>query len=170
MTTKNMSSQASFNRGKSKQDYQTPPEFIRAVEKKFGKLVCDLAANEKTTQCQIWYGPDNRPGLDTAMDSLTMQWHKQQGNLWLNPPFDKISPWAMKCASESKLGARILFLVPASVGSNWFADFVHDKAHIFFLNGRLQFVGAKDPYPKDCILAAFGFPKLSPGYSVWRWK
>ena len=33
---------ASLNRGKSKQDYGTPMEFIRAVEDRFGALVAPL--------------------------------------------------------------------------------------------------------------------------------
>ena len=156
-----MKTGASFARGGSKQDYETPPDFLCAVAQKFGPLICDLAARPDNKKADLFLIPD--------VHSLTVHWHKLlKGNQWLNPPFDRISPWAMKCAAESKLGASILFLVPASVGSNWFADFVHDKAHVYLLNGRLQFVGAKDPYPKDCMLAAYGFGK--PGYSVWRWK
>lgn len=157
---------ATLNRGGSRQDYETPPEFIQAVERRFGRLACDLAATDKNTKAQIWYGDDSRTG--TTMDSLTVERHLQPGVLWLNPPYSDIAPWAAKCHKESQLGAKILLLTPASVGSNWFLNHVFDKARVLFLNGRLTFVGASDPYPKDCMLSCFGFEK--PGFEIWRWK
>lgn len=87
--------------------------------------------------------------------------------MWLNPPYSNIGPWAKKCAEESALGARILFLVPASVGSNWFRDFVFKKSLVLFLNDRIKFVGAEYVYPKDCIIAAYGFGE--PGFEMWGW-
>lgn len=159
-----MSPQASFNRGKSKQTYETPPEFMRAVSKRFGPISFDLACVLETAKAKRFFTPES--------DAFQFDWHKLRGLLWLNPPYDNISPWAERCAKESRLGAKILFLVPASVGSNWHANFVHNTAHVCFLNGRIQFVGAKDPYPKDCILACYGMRNegMEPGYSVWRWK
>ena len=62
--------------------------------------------------------------------------------------------------------SRIYFLVPAAVGSNWFRGYVHKKALVLFLNGRLSFDG-KAPYPKDCLLAVYG---VKAGYDVWKWK
>ncbi len=68
-------------------------------------------------------------------------------------------------------GARIAFLVPAGVGSNWYRDFVHNKARVLALNGRLAFIEGKPKllYPKDCILCLYG-PDFAPGFDVWSWK
>lgn len=150
---------ASLNRGGSRQDYETPSDFISAVEHRFGLISCDLAARPDNAKGPIWF--------DETTNSLSIDWHKTGGALWLNPPFDNIAPWAEKCAAESSKGAKILFLTPASVGSNWFAKFVFKKANVLFLNKRLQFVGAKDAYPKDCILSCFGYGE---GFEIWRWK
>lgn len=156
-------------RGKSKQDYPTPWEFIWACERKFkGKIVLDLAASSENAKATAFYTQEQ--------DSLSKSWHKitrlPNEWFWLNPPFDNITPWAKKCAEESAKGAAILFLTPASIGSNWFRDFVHPHAEVHALNGRIQFVGASDPYPKDCILSAF-WPKLTQyrntGLRVWTW-
>jgi len=153
---------ASFNRKGSRQDYETPPDFIQAVERRFGIINCDFAASKLNSKGQVW--------IDEAMDSLSADcpWNKYKGICWLNPPFSNIAPWAEKCWQESEKGAKILFLVPASVGSNWFAKFVFGKANVLFLNGRLQFVGASDPYPKDCILACYGYGIES--FEIWKWK
>jgi DNA (cytosine-5)-methyltransferase 1 len=152
-------------RHKSKQDYGTPWELIWACEGRFGPIMWDLAASPENTKGPAFY--------DEEFDSLKQRWHEHRGVLWLNPPFANIEPWAEKCAFESRsdLGherARILFLTPASVGANWFRDHVHGKAFVVGLNGRITFEGTSDPYPKDCILSAFGFGP--PGFDVWDWR
>lgn len=152
---------AGFHRGKSNQSYATPPDFRSAVVTRFGMPVFDLAASADNCFGKAYYCEDG--------DALTKHWHKIDGLLWLNPPFDNIAPWAEKCAAESALGARILFLTPASVGSNWFANHVHQKARVLFLNGSLSFDG-KAPYPKDCQLAYYAQLTISTGYEVWKWK
>ena len=66
-----------------------------------------------------------------------------------------------------RAGSRIFLLTPASIGANWFAEHVYGKAHVLALQGRLTFVGHKQPYPKDCILSVYG---VKPGFSVWDWR
>jgi hypothetical protein len=150
---------ASLNRGASRQDYGTPPDLLRAVETRFGLLTADLACTPDnqvaTTFEHFYHGSDEIP------------WPRE-GRLWLNPPFSNIDTWAEKCAAWQPLyGAKLLFLTPASVGSNWFAKHVHGRAMVLALSPRITFVGCKDPYPKDCILSVFG---ESPGFNLWRWK
>lgn len=87
---------------------------------------------------------------------------------WLNPPFGDLRPWVQKAYQESRLGARTSMLVPAGVGSNWWRDWVHGKARVLLLNGRITFVGHKQPYPKDCALLLYE-PNVIPGYEVWAW-
>jgi len=142
--------------GQSKQDYGTPANLMRAVALKFGTPAWDLAASVENAKAENF--------LTAAQDSLTADWRSLPGLKWLNPPFGNIAPWAEKCAR----GGQILLLTPASVGANWFRDHVHLKAFIYFLNGRLTFEGCRDPYPKDCMLSAFGFGRT--GYDVWDWR
>jgi phage N-6-adenine-methyltransferase len=146
--------------GKSRQDYETPWEFIHAVETMLSeKFEVDLAATANNTKATRYVG----------YNSLNQDWDTYQGLLWLNPPFANIEPWAKKCAESVK--ARICFLVPASIGSNWFTNYVHNKAMVLALSPRISFDG-KGPYPKDCILAVYRNLYLSPitGFRLWRWK
>ncbi len=147
-------------RGKSKQDYATPPDFMQAIHRRFGEPAFDLAASTANSKCDVAF-------FSEADDSLTQEWHRISGWLWLNPPFDNIAPWAEKCRKESAMGARILFLTPASIGANWFADYVYGGAVVLALQGRLCFDGIA-PYPKDCMLSVFS-NGLS-GFGVWKWK
>jgi phage N-6-adenine-methyltransferase len=151
--------------GRSKQDYGTPWEFVRAVEKRFGRLDVDLAARSDNAKAPAFIGPDQ--------DSLSVPWaayfRARSMLAWLNPPFADIEPWAAKCLEETRApsGLRVIMLTPASVGSNWFAAHVHRKALVLALNGRITFEGTKDPYPKDCMLSLFGFGET--GFDVWKW-
>ncbi len=146
---------AAFDRANSRQDWETPPELMAAI----GPMTWDLACTEQNKKA-----PD---GYSEIEDSLKQDWSKLSGNLWLNPPYSNIAPWAEKCATNRGPGSRIFLLIPASVGSNYWAKYIDGNARVLFLSPRLKFVGATDPYPKDCALCVFG---PAPGYECWRWK
>jgi phage N-6-adenine-methyltransferase len=149
--------------GRSKQDYGTPRDFIEAVERRFGPIVCDLAA-----------GPDNHKApqyFTVEDDSLSLPWSERfsTGTLWLNPPFGTIDPWAAKCAEEStRRTGLILMLTPASIDTHWFARHVNRKAMVLGLNPRIVFEGCTSAYPKALMLSVFGAGMS--GFDVWRWK
>jgi len=149
--------------GSSKQNYGTPREFIQAVENRFGKLICDLAASKENTKCEKFF--------DEKDNSLNQNWAElyPENNLWLNPPFGGIGVWAKKCYEESqKRQGLILFLTPASVGTNWFYDYVHQKAMVLALSPRLVFEGETSSFPKDLMLSCYGMGLK--GFDVWKWK
>jgi phage N-6-adenine-methyltransferase len=148
---------AAFNRGKSRQDYRTPRVFLDAIEQRFGPIVLDAAADSHNAVCPEFYSPKE--------NALVQSW-RRDGLTFCNPPFARIAPWAEKCRAEAARGARVALLVPAAVGSNWYRDNVHERARVYFLNGRISFDG-KNGYPKDCMLAVFGEPA---GFEVWRWR
>lgn len=150
---------AANHRGSSRQDYETPWEFIRSVEARYAPIYLDLAASNTNYKAERYYSERS--------DSLGLVWHAHGGLLWLNPPFNEITPWAEKCALESAKGARILFLTPASVDSNWWKNYVHGKAWVDFLSPRISFDG-KNPFPKPMSLAVYGV--CGVGYGPWRWK
>lgn len=156
-----MSDGPTVRRHKSVQEVATPEEFMIAIEKRFGEVQFDLAASANNTKATCYFTKEQ--------DALKQDWHKIGKLCYLNPEFSDIAPWASKCVTESNLGCEILMLVPASVGTNWFRDFVHRKSFVFFLNGRIQFVGHKHPYPKDLMLCAYGFSGMI-GHDIWTWQ
>jgi phage N-6-adenine-methyltransferase len=151
---------AGFHVGESRQDYPTPQEFVDAVEKRFGKIGWDLAASAENARCEHY--------LDEDMDSLSVDWAElplADGEIcWLNPPYSRIAPWAGKCAES---GVPVALLVPASVGSDWFADYVYSRALVLPLRPRLSF-DSKQPYPKDLMLCVYSASQT--GFEPWRWK
>lgn len=178
-----MSTGPTINRGGSKQNYRTPDDFRAALRKRFGIIKFDLAAEPDNTLV-----PDRF--YTKEQNSLIQQWYKIEGEGWLflNPEYADIETWAAKCAAESALGARILFLTPASIGSNWFKQWALPSAVVIGLNGRLcfienwqttidpasvkrgdpQFYKTEPSYPKDLMLSAFC--NGLTGFQTWTWK
>lgn len=156
-------------RGESRQDYGTPPEFLRAVEQRFGPIGFDLAAHAVNSIAgERFYGPGSRHGEN----ALAETWSDPLGVIglqWLNPPFANIARWAEKCVEGQAQGARIAMLVPAGVGSCWYAEHVEPNAYVLAVRPRLTFVGERDPYPKDLILCYFDPARLR-GFESWRWR
>lgn len=150
--------------GRSKQDYGTPRAFIDACEVRFGVLRFDLACTTENCKAPAGYY------FDEGVDALKQEWAKDwpEGNLWLNPPFGDIDPWAEKCAYESeRRHGLILMLTPASVGTNWFSKHVLGKAMVLGLSPRMAFEGTTAPYPKDLMISCYGFQ--FHGFDQWRW-
>lgn len=157
--------------GRSKQDYETPRIFLDALEKRFGKMDVDLAATRKNAKAPIC--------LTLEEDSLTYHWASSwpDENLFLNPPFADIEPWAAKCAEEGPkmIRGRIFLLTPASIGSDWFARNVYGQAMVLGLSPRIPFdgtpinpkTGRPDGYPKDLMISVFGAGMH--GFDCWRW-
>lgn len=149
--------------GLSKQNYGTPKELINAVKSRLriDDFAIDLAADETNTVTSVYYGE--------KANSLLQDWSKIKGWAWLNPPFGKIAPWVEKAASESHFGAHICMLVPSSVGSNWWSNWVEPFAYVSHLNGRITFVGETLPYIKDCSILLYQ-PWGMTGHDIWTWK
>ncbi len=160
----------------SRQDYETPPDFLAAVTRRFGELDVDLACG-LSDQLGLFGKSDTRKaphGLCwPAVDSLTVPWGDMFDGctMWLNPPFKRMDPWVAKCkleAAKLEVG-RILVLSPACVATNWFERHVWGVARVFPLLPRITFVGEVHPFPKDLMLSVYG-PGVVPGVELWRWK
>lgn len=139
------------NKGKSETVVGTPQAFVEACEARYGRIAIDIAASEGNAKREIYWTQRD--------DAFSINWAACLAGLigWLNPPYDNIGRWAKKANEEAQNGARVIMLVPASVGTNWYRDYVHFRHPVDFLNGRIQFEKHADPYPKDLMLVLFGF-------------
>jgi len=154
--------------GRSRQDYATPPAFVRAVEQMLGieHFDVDLAASRENTVAPCYFTEaDDALARDWIKDSLPASVPRFG---WLNPPYSRIKPWVEKCDEEAERGLRIAALLPAAVGASWCARHVHGKAFVLFLRPRLVFVGETAPYPKDLMLCLYDGPRV--GHATWDWK
>ena len=152
--------------GRSVQNYRTSLPFLAAVRMllKIDDFAIDLAA-DATNHVTTCY-------FDERTNALKQDWTwwTPHGWGWLNPPFADIAPWVEKAATS---GNHIAMLVPASVGANWWKAWVHHRAKVLFLNGRLAFMHDKPTwlYPKDCALLLYGSGlEQRPNYDIWTWR
>lgn len=144
----------------SKQDWRTPEEFLLAVEKKFGKISFDLAATPGHEVAENYYSPEQ--------DSLSQDWLSIPGPVvFLNPPYANIRPWAEKLAECKDLARWTVMLVPASMGSMWWRDYILGKCYTLGVP-RIKFRGAKDLYNKDLALILSGYSVSGTGFWDWR--
>lgn len=153
--------------GKSKQDYATPRELIRALEHRLriASFRMDLAASPENAVTEHFFSEEE--------DALKYPWRNAikdgEGWDWLNPPYANIEPWTKKSIVEAKeFGAKIVMLVPSSVGSLWWKKFVAPHAYVVHLSPRITFVGCSTPYPKDTSLLLYT-PWGFTGTEYWNW-
>lgn len=148
----------------NRQNWGTPPDLMSAIEKRWGKPGFDLAASAENTKAEAFYSEDE--------DSLVQDWITPKGLdplvRFCNPQYENIARYAEKCAEVRFLPRWTLLLVPASIDSNWFENYVHNKAFWCGLKGRVKFIGAKHPYMKPLMIAAYGFGVT--GCSPWAWR
>lgn len=156
--------------GKSKQEYGTPDDLLVAVKRRLHipDFYIDLAAShDNSVAAWCFTEEDDALSLDwpnkSDLDEEAQVWN------WCNPPYANITSWVKKAKEEASKGAQTVMLVPASVGSNWFASYVEPYAFVSYLNPRLTFKGELTPYPKDCMLL-FYTPWGFTGHEVWYWK
>lgn len=149
------------------QDYRSPPDFLRAVERKFGvEIAFDLAGTVHNLVTGDGFCHD------LGQDALALPWPRlSEGRAaFCNPPFGRSGAFA-RVASES-MHCRSILLIPASVGSRWFAEHVAGIACVVFLRPRLTFL-LPDGTPcgaginRDCMLAAYGW---APGMHCSDWR
>lgn len=150
--------------GRSRQDYGTPDVVLEAVQRllRISAFALDAAASPDNAVASRYY--------TATEDGLTQPWH-DTGVTWWNPPYGQCGRWTAKADAEAALGRVSVGLIPASVGSHWWRRFVHQRAHVKFLNGRVTFMGCVAPFPKDVALVIYGDPVRWPiGYDVWAWR
>jgi len=120
-----------------KNDWETPIEFFEKLDREFG-FTLDPCASHENHKCNKYYTEDQ--------DGLKQDWSGE--TVFCNPPYSgKLQDeWVTKCYEESKR-ATVVMLLPARTDTKRFHQYILGKAEIRFLQGRLTFVGAKDPAP-----------------------
>jgi phage N-6-adenine-methyltransferase len=146
---------------RSVQEVETPTELIRAVERRFGLIGFDLAASAQNAKARQFF--------TRADDALTQNWALGPSVrvAWLNPEFGDVEPWAEKCRAVRRLSRWTLMLVPMGT-QDWATEHMWGQAYVLKLKGRVQFVGHSQGFPKDLVLAAYGFSMV--GEEVWDWR
>jgi len=123
--------------------WETPQELFDELNREFGFTI-DVCATPGNAKCKVFFSPEN--------DGLSWEWH---GVCWMNPPYGReIGKWVEKAYRSAEGGAVIVGLLPARTDTRWFHEFIHGKAEVRFLRGRLKFGGCKNsaPFPSMVVV------------------
>jgi len=141
-----------FPRGKSADDYRTPPALFDSIAEEIGGFDLDAAANEENALC-----PDY---LDREADALGCDWF---GRVWLNPPYSEVDAWLEKVVQEVTAGRVSVcwVLLRVATGSMCFHRWVIPHAvEVRLIDGRLAFAGPNSDAGAsgtfDSMLVRFG--------------
>jgi len=129
--------------GKGDPERATPDQIFDRYDREF-HFTLDVAATTKNAKCKQFF--------TKRQDGLKQPWH---GNVWLNPPYDNIGPWAAKAWEYSSSGEGIVVaLLPIWPGTAWYQTYaIH--GHMRQLTSRISFVGSKANAPFDCMIVVW---------------
>lgn len=129
-----------------RKDWETPPEFFQELNDIY-QFTLDPCATKETAKCSKYY---------TEKDNgLAKDWSGER--VYCNPPYGKEIPLWVKKASEeaAKPNTLVVMLLPSRTDTAWFHDYIYNKATVYFVRGRLKFVGAEHPAPFPSMIVIF---------------
>lgn len=89
----------------------------------------------------------------TEEELLSAKWYS---STFVVPNFSNMVHWSQRFALESEKGNTVVAIIPARTNTNWFHDYVLDKAaEIRFIKGRLTFPGYKSQSPFPDVVAVY---------------
>lgn len=129
-----------------RKDWETPLEFFQELNDIY-QFTLDPCATKETAKCPKYY---------TEKDNgLAKDWCGER--VYCNPPYGKeISQWVKKASEEAaKPNTLVVMLLPSRTDTAWFHDYIYNKATVYFVRGRLKFVGAEHPAPFPSMIVIF---------------
>ena len=169
-----------------KRKYETPRSLYDRLNNAFGPFTLDPCAEPSTAKCEIFFTEED--------NGLLQNWGGRK--VFMNPPFgrhesackpnckkktcvtrghhiDKDIPgteeWVAKAWVESMKGATVVGIVPASLSSSWWHDYVMKATTLIIVEGRVSYIFEGEPtgHPDfDTVIAVWtpegneGFPSL----------
>lgn len=130
--------------GASRQDWRTPRWLFDQLNAEF-RFDFDAAASAENRLCVLY--------MTEELDALMHPWAPL--STFVNPPYAKLYPWVQKAYDESRKGATVVMLLPASTDTKWFHEIVQPHAEVRFLRGRLRFEGAEHPATFASMIVIF---------------
>jgi site-specific DNA-methyltransferase (adenine-specific) len=111
--------------------WETPPEVFEPLHAEY-HFTLDVCAQAGTNKVPLFY--------DEKLNGLLHPWDRER--CFMNPPYGReIYAWTRKAREESKLGALVVGLLPASTDLAWWHDDVLGHAEIIkWYKGRIRFL------------------------------
>lgn len=149
-----------------KDEWETPPELMEAIVKRWGPMDLDVAASAKNAKAPLFFTKE-----DSAMAHL---WNEY--NVWMNPPYGRgVGAWISKADHEIRRGRahRVVALLPANTSAKWFALAVACATEVVFLAGRVSFLLDGVPQKGNTggsVVIVFSRRDNPQPWGLWAWR
>lgn len=129
--------------------WATPHDFFDKLNNEF-QFDLDPCADETNAKCKKYYTKED--------DGLAQNWDGFR--VFCNPPYGReIGKWVKK-ASETR-GGIVVMLIPARTDTSYWHDYIHGKAEVRFIRGRLKFGDSKNSAPFPSAVVIFREPLVA---------
>ena len=122
-------------------DWETPDDLFAHCRSLY-RFDFDAAAHSANAKMPVYISP--------LADALAVNWGEYGKRAWLNPPYGRaLRPFIERVVAALRDGEIDLCvaLVPARTDTRWFARAVATATEIWFLRGRVRFVGSASAAP-----------------------
>ena len=121
-------------------EWETPQEFFLELHREFD-FTLDPCATQENAKLPKYYTKEE--------NGLSKNWDGER--VFMNPPYGReIARWVQK-AYESK--ALVVGLLPARTDTQWFHNWIYNKARIRFIKGRIKFSKQNSaPFPSMVVI------------------
>lgn len=128
-------------------EHDTPVQFFAPIADAIGGFDLDPAASSTSDLADRNITKDE--------DGLSVPWH---GDVWLNPPYSEVGDWMAYARRQYEHGnaERIVALVFARTGTQWWHNHATTANAICFVEGRLTFGGAENSAPAPSAVLVWG--------------
>lgn len=158
----------------TRDDWETPVQLFDALDRIF-RFDVDAAADDSNHKVDRWLTGPCR-GDEWCGCGLCARWAAYGHSIWLNPPYGTgLDRWVSNCAASALDGATVVALLPNGTDTDWFKQVWLTASEIWFLSGRVQFVGSTSSNPKGSIVAVWrpeptADLRDAPKVRLWDWR
>lgn len=125
-------------------EWATPQWLFDELDDEF-HFTLDVCATPENAKCKQYFTKQD--------DALAQEW---AGVVWCNPPYSrKLTPWVKKAYESAQSGATVVMLLFARTDTQWFHEYIYNKAEIRFIKGRLRFNDCGQNAPAPSMIVVF---------------
>ena len=129
-------------------EWGTPSDLFESLNRKFN-FTLDPCATHENKKCNKYYTKEE--------DGLSKDWGGE--SVFINPPYTggAIGKWVKKAYEETTKNSdtSVVCLIPSRTDTKYWHDYCMKSAHIYFIKGRLKFVGEANnsaPFPSVVVV------------------
>ena len=127
-------------------EWETPPELFAKLDAVF-HFDLDPCATDANHKCERYFTKEQ--------DGLAQHWWGSE-SVFINPPYSQIDKWVEKAWGLATCSRIVVLLIPSRTDTRWFQDYAPMATAIYFIKGRVKFVGGNASAPFPSMVVVFG--------------